>query len=202
MSQRCFLEVYSKHNNLKDSKQVEYWNKYIELVEPVLSEITNPNNGVIFDDKLYEILPEFKDSKYPLTYYTKVDNDYFVFDNELCCKYFVPDTFLMPFKNEQINYSYKKDYDPINEQFSWSCYTYKTTIEEGISLMENRVKLLKDSKFKTSCNEVLEFLRGMPLDSLLVLNSGDIYIEENPELMLEEISNIKEMFLRMDNKDK
>ena len=53
---------------------------------------------------------------------------------------------------------------------------------------------------KTSCNEVLEFLRGMPLDSLLVLNSGDIYIEENPELMLEEISNTKEMFERMDNK--
>ena len=40
----------------------------------------------------------------------------------------------------------------------------------------------------------------MSLDSLLVLNSGDIYIEENPELMLEEISNTKEMFERMDNK--
>ena len=200
MSNRCFLEVYSKHNKLKDLKQVEYWNKYIELIEPILSEITNPNNGVISDDKVYEILPEYKDSKYPLKYYTKIDNDYFVFENELCCKYFVPDTFLMPFKNEQLEHYFKEDFDRENEQFSWSHLKYTTTVQEGLSIMESRVKKLEDSEFKVSCNEVLEFLKEMPLDSLLVLNSGDIYIEQDPQYMLEEISSAKEMFKRMDNK--
>ena len=198
MANRCFLEVYSKHNELKDLKQVEYWNKYIELVEPVLSEVTNPNNGVIFDDKVYEILPEYKDSRYPLKYYTKIENDYFVFESELCCKYFVPDTFLMPFKNEQLEHSHREDFNPENEQFSGCHLKYTTTVREGISIMENRVKKLEDSEFKVSCNDVLEFLKEMPLDSLLVLNSGDIYIEEDPQYMLEEIACAKEMFERMD----
>lgn len=203
MSQRCFLEVYSKHTELKDENQVKYWERYIELIEPILSEIKNPNNGPIMREKIEkikELLPEFKDSRYALTYYSKVNNDYFAFNNQLCFKYFVPDAFLMPFKKGQVKYSYKEDFDPMNEQFSGARLKYTTTVKEGISLMEKRIIDLKESEFKTGCNQVLEFLKGMPLDSILVLNSGDIYIEESPEYMLEEIKRTEEMFDNMDNR--
>lgn len=200
MSNKCYLEVYSKHNELSNQKEVEYWNKYIELVEPILSEITNPANGLISRDKVNELLPEFKNERYPLRYYSKDGDDYFVYNNQLCFKYFVPDTFLMPFKKGQENIYYNSDYDPINDQFSGCNFSYTTTIRDGLAVMNKRVQILEDSDFKTGCNEVLEFLKGMPLDSILTLKSADIYIEESPECMLEEISRIEKMFARMDSK--
>ena len=200
MSQRCFLEVYTKHNKLKDNNQIEYWNKYLEVVEPVLSDITNPNNGVIFDDKFYELLPEYKDSMYPMKYYSKTDKDCFVYDNQLSCKYFVPDTFLMPFKRDDLEHSCKENYDNMNDQFSWGYLSCKTTVGEGLETIKTRVAKLEESEFKNSCNEVIAFLKEMPSDSLLVLNSADIYIEEDPQFLLEEVEGAYALFDRMDNR--
>lgn len=200
MSQRCYLEVYSKHDKLKDSNQIEYWEKYLEVVEPVLSDITNPNNGVIFHDKFYELLPEYKDSRYPMKYYSKTEEGCFVYDNELCFKFFVPDAFFMPFKSNDLKYSYKEDYDEMNDQFSWGHLSCKTTVGEGLKTIETRIAKLEESEFKTTCNKIIEFLKEMPSDSLLVLNSADIYIEESPKFLLEEITGVYALFDRMDNK--
>ena len=121
---------------------------------------------------------------------------------QLCFKYFVPDTFLMPFKKSQEKFVYREDFDPAYDLFSGCHLEYKTTVREGLSLIEKRVKHLEDSDFKTGCNQVIDFLRTMPLDSILILDSGDVYVEDNPKEFLEEISRIEEMFLRMDNENK
>lgn len=200
MSKRCYLEVYSKHNKLKDSNQVEYWNKYLEVVEPVLSDILNPKNGIIYESKFYELLPEYRGSKYPLQYYSKTEEGCFVYDNQLCFKYFVPDTFLMSFKSEDLKYSYREDYDDMNDQFSGCHLTCRTTVGEGLKTIKTRVANLEESEFKTSCIEVIEFLKEMPYDSLLVLNSADIYIEDDPDYLLEEVTGAYALFDRMDNR--
>lgn len=198
MSKKCYLEVYSKHNELNNEREVEYWNKYIELVEPILSKMDKPINYNVISEKIKELLPEFKDERYPLAYQSKVGDDYFVYNSQLCFKYFVPNTFLIPFKKGQEKFSYKEDFDPIDNIFSGCHLEYKTTVKEGLSLMEKRVMHLDDSDFKTGCNQVIEFLKTMPLDSILILNSGDVYVEDSPEYVLEEIKNNEEMFLRMD----
>lgn len=200
MSKKCYLEVYSKHNQLNDKRKVEYWNKYIELIEPLLSKMDKPISANVISGKIKELLPEFKDERYPLVYHSKVGEDYFVYNSQLCFKYFVPDTFLMPFKKGQEKFSYKEDFDPIDNIFSGCHLKYETTVREGLSLIEKRVKYLEDSDFKTGCNQIIEFLKTMPLDSILILDSGDIYIEDSPEYLLEEIETAKKMFEKMDNK--
>lgn len=200
MSQRCYLEVYSKHGDLTKNKEVEYWNKYIELIEPILSQMEKPIKSSFISEKIKELLPQFKDDYYPLRYHSKVGNDYFVYNKQLSFKYCIPDTFLMPFKKGQEKFSYNAGFELMDELFSECHLEYKTTVKEGLSLMEKRMEFLKDSDFKTGCEQVVKFLKDMPLDSILILNSGDIYIEDSPQYVLDEISKIDEMFLNMDNK--
>lgn len=200
MSQKCYLEVYSKHNELKDFKKVEYWDKYIKLIDPILSDMKEPINSTALSKKINELLPEFKDEYYPVRYHSKVGEDYFVYNNQISFKYNIPDTFLMPFKKGQERFSYNTDFELMDDLFSGCHLEYKTTVREGLPLMEKRMEFLKDSNFKTGCEQVVKFLKDMPLDSILVLNSGDIYIEDSPQYVLDEISRIDEMFLNMDNK--
>ena len=108
----------------------------------------------------------------------------------------------MPFKKSQEWFSYKEDFNPLLDPLSCCRLKYKTTVREGLFLMEKRVKYLDDSDFKTECNKVIDFLKTMPLDSILILDSGDTCIEDNPKEFLEEISRVEEMFLRMDNENK
>lgn len=200
MSSKCFLEVYSKHTDLKDMNKVKYWDKYIELIEPKLSELRKNNKLDSLKDIIDELMPEFADCHYPQVYQSKKGNDYFVYNNQLFYKYFVPDTFLMPFKKGQEEVHYKEDSDCSEEQFSWGHIKYTTTVKEGVEVMEKRMCTLDESDFKTGCTEVLNFLKSMPLDSILILDSGDIYIEESPKYILDSILDAEEMFIRMDSK--
>lgn len=200
MSQKCYLEVYSKHNDLTKTKEVEYWNKYIELIEPIIAKMENPIKSSFISEKIKELLPEFKDDYYPLRYHSKVNGDYFVYNKQLSFKYCIPDTFLMPFKKGQEKFSYNTDFELTDDMFSNCTLEYTTTVKEGLKTLENRIKYIKDSNFKNGCINVMNFLKDLPLDSILVLNSGDIYIEDSPQYVLDEISRIDEMFLNMDNK--
>ena len=201
MSKKCYLEVYSRYTTLTNQEEVEYWNKYMEIVEPVLSDVKSSMDYETLKNKVNELLPEYKEGLYPLAYYSKVGEDYFVSNGYLCYGDFIPNTYLMPFKNYQKELFYEDhfddpDYDDI--PFEGAYLKYETTVDKGLALMKKRIKTLEDLDFKKSCNQIVDFLKSKPLDSILVLNSGDIYTEYTPDYVLEEISKREEMFLRMD----